>query len=294
MKICVVGQGFVGGTMTEVLSEVHSVETYDKFNPEKSTVDSIAELCSKAEIIFVCVPTPMRKSGACDTRIVETVLEEISAANQNNIAVIRSTVPPGTTAAFNQKFENIEVMFNPEFLRESSPVEDFRTQTRIVLGGDLGKKLLTPKSKEGDKKDPLSKLAMMYRMAFTGIPILQTNHTTAEMIKYTTNVFLATKVSLANELSQVCKGVGVNYDEMIKLAQYDPRLGKSHWQVPGPDGHFGFGGSCFCKDINALMFEAKRREIDPKVMQAAWDKNLEVRSERDWEKLIGRAVTEDD
>lgn len=287
MKCAIVGQGFVGGTMTTVLSDTHDIETYDKYSAEKSTVDSIRELCSKAKIVFVCVPTPMRMSdGSCDISIVESVVEEIAEVNQNNIVVIRSTVPPGTTAKINQKYANLDVIFQPEFLREAHAEEDMRNQSRIVLGGDLGKELLAK------NKGSLAQVSWMYREAFPGVPILTTNHTTAEMVKYTTNVFLSTKVSLANELKQVSDAVGIDYDKMIKIAQYDERLGTSHWQVPC-GGHCGFGGSCFCKDINALMFIFRQLDIDPKVMQAVWDKNLEVRPERDWEQLVGRAVVDD-
>lgn len=287
MKIGVVGQGFVGGTMTTCLRETHTVETYDKFDATKSTVDSIRELCSKAKTVFVCVPTPMRmRDGSCDVSIVGDVVQEIADADRNNIVVIRSTVPPGTTASFNRQHPKIDVIFNPEFLREASPVEDFMNQTRIVLGGDLGKELLS------HNKGPLAMVSWIYREAFPGVPILTANHTTAEMIKYTTNVYLATKVSLANELKQVCNAVGVNYDDMIRKAQFDERLGASHWQAPGPDGNYGFGGHCLPKDLKALTYVAKEHGIDPKVMEAVWDKNYELRSLRDWEEMKGRAVVD--
>jgi len=95
---------------------------------------------------------------------------------------------------------------------------------------------------------------------------------------------------------QVCEaldrdGLNVDYDKVVEYASHDPRIGPSHWNVPGPDGKFGYGGSCFPKDINAMICVAKSLGVSPTILKAAWDKNLEVRPERDWEKLVGRAIT---
>jgi UDPglucose 6-dehydrogenase len=123
------------------------------------------------------------------------------------------------------------------------------------------------------------------------------------MVKYVTNIHLAVKVALANEFYQICQaldsqGANIDYDKVIEYATLDKRLGNSHWKVPGPmpaddtgEPAFGFGGSCFVKDINALISIAKTLGIDPKVMNGAWHKNMEVRPQRDWEKLIGRAIS---
>jgi UDPglucose 6-dehydrogenase len=113
------------------------------------------------------------------------------------------------------------------------------------------------------------------------------------MVKYVANTFLATKVSFANEINQICKRSQIDYDDVIKLATLDERLGESHWEVPGPDGHYGFGGSCFPKDVNGLASFASQIGIEPSMLLATWHKNLEVRPEKDWESLIGRAITKE-
>jgi UDPglucose 6-dehydrogenase len=113
------------------------------------------------------------------------------------------------------------------------------------------------------------------------------------MVKYVTNCFLATKVSFANEIKQICDKLDIDYDKVVEYSTKDKRLGTSHWAVPGHDGHFGFGLTCFPKDLNALIATATSLGVDPKVMIAVWEKNLEVRPEKDWEKLIGRAITND-
>ena len=140
--------------------------------------------------------------------------------------------------------------------------------------------------------------------AFPKVPIIKTSSTTAEMVKYVTNCMLAVKVAFANEMSQICEGLdndglNVDYDKVVEYIKFDRRLGETHWSVPGPvpthDGRYvkGFGGHCFPKDLNALMSVARSYKIEPTVMQAAWNKNLEVRGteDRDWEKQIGRAVS---
>ena len=113
------------------------------------------------------------------------------------------------------------------------------------------------------------------------------------MVKYFTNCFLATKVSFSNEIRQICEKIDVDYDKVVEYGLYDERLGKTHFSSPGPDLKFGFGGSCFPKDINALISFAKTLDIDPAVLESAWKKNLQVRPEKDWEKLLGRAVVDE-
>jgi UDP-glucose 6-dehydrogenase len=134
----------------------------------------------------------------------------------------------------------------------------------------------------------------VYSLAFPNVKIVKTGSITAEMVKYFTNTFLATKVSFANEMKQICDGLNIDYDKVVEYSTYDERLGKSHWAVPGPDGHYGFGGSCFPKDINALINVAKDKlDLYPNTLIGAWETNCEVRPEKDWEELKGRAVVDE-
>ena len=117
----------------------------------------------------------------------------------------------------------------------------------------------------------------------------------AEMVKYFINAFLAVKVSYANELFNLCDKMNIDYDKVSRIAQYDDRLGNSHFKVPGPDGKFGFGGSCFPKDINSLIDIFSKKDVKSYLLNAAWNRNInEDRIDRDWEKLIGRAVVKND
>jgi len=277
-SIGIIGQGFVGTATLEGLRNHFQVFTYDKFHDDKSTSKNMLEVCSSAQIIFVCLPTPMRKDGSCDLSILQDVVYEIDNYNLNNIVVIKSTIPPGTTCEFNNNCKNVQVIFNPEFLTEANYIDDFKNQNRIIIGGPR----------------PASTIVKnMFRKVFQEVPIIKTGSNTAESVKYFINTFLATKVSFANEFKQICDTVEVDYDKVVEYALYDHRLGKTHFSTPGPDGKSGFGGSCFPKDINALIYFSSNLGITPTVLSAVWKKNLEVRPEKDWEQLKGRAISED-
>ena len=97
---------------------------------------------------------------------------------------------------------------------------------------------------------------------------------------------------LANEMKMICDELKIDYDKVVEYSTYDERLGKSHWAVPGPDGKLGFGGSCFPKDLNALIKTAEKLNIFTNVLNSVWDTNLDVRPEEDWKELKGRAVVE--
>ena len=110
------------------------------------------------------------------------------------------------------------------------------------------------------------------------------------MVKYITNCYLATKVAFANEIYRVSESIGLDYDHLIEIATYDERLGLSHWGVPGPDGDFGYGGHCLPKDLNVIINIAKKHGSISNVLEATKATNDELRTDRDWEGMKGRAV----
>ena len=282
MRIGIVGQGYVGTAVKEMFNKYYEVDTFD-LDESKRDVDYIEDIIDRNDIIFVCVPTPMRKDGSCDTSIVEGVVKELNELAltrqcSDRIIAIKSTVPPGTTDRLNKDNKNITVIFNPEFLTEANFIDDFKNQNRIIIGG---------------QRPASTKLRQMYSLVFPNVPIIKTGSKTAEMVKYMTNTFLATKVSFANEMKLICDKLNIDYDKVVEYSTYDERLGKSHWAVPGPDGHYGFGGSCFPKDINALIKVAESMDLDVETLRGVWQTNLEVRPECDWKELKGRAVVED-
>lgn len=312
-SIAVIGQGFVGGSLTTVFSEKgikvnvydisgkvapggqpvgkHDGQVFNQVSSIKEFVEHLEGNSSFSRIYFVCLPTPMYEDGSADLSIVETVLKQLAEQVGERIAVVKSTVPPGSTEIWNKMFAatGLRVIFNPEFLTEANALDDMRNQNRIILGGP---------------RPWINSVKLAFQAAFPKVPVIKTSSTTAEMVKYVTNCFLSTKVAFANEVAQICealddRGANVDYDKVVEYAKFDARLGNSHWAVPGPvpthDGRYvrGFGGHCFPKDINALISVAKGLGVDPKVLSAAWDKNLEIRKpeDRDWEHMHGRAVS---
>ena len=129
--------------------------------------------------------------------------------------------------------------------------------------------------------------------AFPTIPIVKTGTKTAEMVKYFTNCFLASKVIFANEMHEICAKNDIDFDKVTEYALYDSRIGKTHLMVPGPDGDMGFGGHCFPKDLAAMICFAKKHDVYPNFLLAVKESNEIYRSNRDWEKMKGRAVSDD-
>jgi UDPglucose 6-dehydrogenase len=275
MKIGIVGQGYVGTAVKAGFQPHYHVETYDKYDGMKSTVQ-LSDMVAECGVIFVCVPTPMNKDGSCHTDIVESVVKEIDEwvsryhKDINPIVVIKSTVSPGTTDRLNKKYDGVNVIFNPEFLTEMNFLEDFKNQTRIILGG----------TRKGTNK-----LRQVYSKVFPSATIVKTGSKTAEMVKYFVNSFLATKVSFANEMKVICDEIGIDYDKVVEYSTYDERLGKSHWAVPGPDGDLGFGGHCLPKDVSAIV-----KEFGSELLKTVLEVNDKVRENKDWEEMKGRAV----
>jgi len=273
-KIGIVGNGFVGNSIAFGFSPTHEIRIHDK-DPKRNmnTLEEVLE----CEYIFVAVPTPMHADGSISLAIIEKALQEISEKNKkrNNVIILKSTMIPGSTNNFAKQFPKLNIVFNPEFLTERTAKLDFLTQARIVLGGP---KRLT------------KRVAKLFEDRFMHVYLIETDAITAEMIKYMNNVFFATKVSIMNEMKLMCDAVGGNWKQALKGFAADQRIGDSHLNVPGPDGKLGFGGSCFPKDINAFMSMADDLGVDIPTINGAWDTNLNVRPERDWEKLEGRAI----
>lgn len=283
MNIGIIGQGFVGSAVYEGMKNYFDVFAFDKDPKKFSNAIGISGVVRNTEVTFLCVPTPMRKTGECDLSIISSALNEISDCvdehgKEGYIVIIKSTIPPGTTEMFDKKFDNIVIVFNPEFLTEANANEDYKNQNRIIIGGE---------------RPGTTKVKQIFSKAFPKVPVIKTSSAIAEMIKYVTNTFLATKVSFANEMYQICQELNIDYDKVIEYARYDERLGNSHWGVPGPDGDLGYGGHCFPKDIAALQYVAKQMGISTKILNASIEKNREVRTDKDWESQIGRAVSDD-
>ena len=287
-KIGVVGNGFVGGAVKFGFSPQvgcdAEVRVYDK-NPDKST-HSLEETVNESDFIFLSVPTPANEDGSINIDIIMSALDDINEVHNGkyNTILIRSTVIPGTTWALQTKYPNLNILFNPEFLTERSANFDFINQSRFIVGNS-GAQLNQGKSEE---------FVDLIKDRFGDcVAVMETSYETAELIKYMSNCFFATKVSFMNEMYQIAEKIDANWDEAVSGFVADGRIGHTHLGVPGHDGKFGFGGSCFPKDIQAMIDFAEMFGLNPSVLKGAWEKNLEVRSEQDWKELKGRAVIDD-
>ena len=274
MKVGVVGQGFVGSSIRKFFEKKIPINTYDING--KCNCQSLSEIVDKSEIIFICLPTPMFKDGSCDLTIIENTVKEILQLNDNKILIIKSTIPPGTTDRLISLYGD-SIIFNPEFLTEANAAKDFENQDRVIIGG------------YGDSQKVVYSF---FKSFFSEAKIINCSPKEAELTKYVTNTFLTTKVAFANEIFTLCESLNVDYLSLLEIFTLDTRLGKSHWNVPGPDGKSGFGCSCFPKDINALIYTFNENNVDSPVLEAVWKRNIEIdRKEQDWNNLIGRAVS---
>ena len=263
MIIGIIGMGFVGDAVYQKFKLFGDV-LYNDIIAEKS-IASINEIVSKTNYIFLCLPTPMNKDGSCNINIIENTLKEIVNLGYDQYVIIKSTVIPGTTDYLAKKFKSIKVIHNPEFLTERNSVNDYTNQKRIILGG---------------KKANTKSLKKIFNKVFSNIHIIEIKAIESEIIKYFINTFLATKVSFANEIFEICSRLDIDYQMILKIVLGDDRIGKSHLNVPGHDGKLGFGGSCFPKDLRALMFLANQLNISLPILNATFKKNTQLRKQK--------------
>lgn len=188
-----------------------------------------------AEFVFLCVPTPQGPNGRADMSFIEQVAREIGPhLAPEAIVVNKSTVPVGSTHIVERALnrQDVQVVSNPEFLREGSAIQDFLHPDRIVIGAD-------------DEATAIRVSTLFLRL---GAPVVVTDPATAETIKYASNAFLATKLSFVNAIAALCEAIGADVRQVTLGMGYDPRVGSSFLK-PGP----GWGGSCFPKDVAALI-----------------------------------------
>lgn len=268
-KVGIVGNGFVGEAIAFAFSTSTEIRIYDKIK-EKSThsINKIYE----CDFVFVCVPTPMYENGEQDLTYIEDVFNN---AQKGPIYIIKSTVIPGTTKKMLSQYD-LDIIFSPEFLTERTAKLDVMTQSRIIFGGD---------------KELTKKVRKLFDIRFMNKHFIETDSTTAELVKYMNNSFLATKISIMNEFKLLCDKINGNWQDALNGFASDGRIGDSHLHVPGHDGKLGYGGTCFPKDVNSLLFFAKSLNIELNSIEGGWKTNLSVRPEKDWEKKLGRSVS---
>ncbi|MBM3122794.1 MAG: UDP-glucose/GDP-mannose dehydrogenase family protein, partial [Chloroflexi bacterium] len=229
-----------------------------------SFTTSYEQALRTADFVFIAVGTPSGVDGEADLQHVRAVAEAIARTMDHSMVIInKSTVPVGTgdwvadiLRATQPKPIPFAVVSCPEFLREGSAIQDFMNPARTVLGS------LDPEAAE-----QVAQLHLPLRA-----PIMITDLRTAEMIKYASNAFLATKISFINEIANICEALGADVKEVASGMGYDPRIGRAFLEAG-----LGYGGSCFPKDVKALAYMAAEKGRHPQLLQAVMDINADSR-----------------
>ena len=302
MRICVVGTGYVGlvaGTcfaecgndvicVDVVPEKIEALERCEipiyepgleelvRRNSEEQRLTFTTDLKSaveQSEICIIAVGTPMGRSGAADLSAVMAVAKSMAeAANGPKVVVIKSTVPVGTAERVRRVLEentshSMEVVSNPEFMKEGAAIDDFMKPDRVVIGGR--------------SEEALNKLKELYSpLVRTDNPILTMDNPSAEMTKYAANALLATRISFVNEMANLCEKVGADVGMVRRGIGHDRRIGH-HFLFPG----VGYGGSCFPKDVQAVISTAQDYQIDFTLLRAVEDVN-----DRQKRLLVGKVM----
>lgn len=267
LNLGVIGAGFVGGSVINGFDKNVSQFVVDtKLYPD-NTIDKLIEF--KPSITFVCVPTPEQDDSDVDVSIVRQVLSELSDRKYAGIVAIKSTITPKHLTKMKKDF-GVRMIYNPEFLTEANAHQDFVNPHMQVLGG---------KWRDCD----IVEKAYNRHSSVKVVPTFKVDLITASLIKYTINSWLATKVMFFNELHQLHQSSGAisDWSTFTEMLSNDPRMGKTHMQVPGPDGEFGFGGHCFPKDTSAFVKYAHKQNISLSLLEKAVKKNNKIRGAAD-------------
>lgn len=278
-RIGIVGCGFVGSAVKNAFDNPGN--RLFIVDPAKEGSISLAEMMvANPEFIFVCVPTPIKNVykigekndvtvGGVDTSYVSNVLHELSklvSEKRNPIVIVKSTITPDY---WNTIPKNLDVVYNPELLRQDSADEDFLFPPVVVLGGEKNWCML------------VEHLYKNHSAVHALTPYIHTSRENASMFKYAINCWLATKVVFFNQLFELFVTLGIHqeWETLTTMLSADLRIGDSHMQVPGPDGMFGFGGACFPKDTRAFLHFANMCGVDLSVLKEAVKANEEIRRE---------------
>jgi UDPglucose 6-dehydrogenase len=255
----VVGMGIVGGTIASRFEHAgFSVQGYDPY-----LEIGAPELLGKCSIVFLCVPTPSAGDGNHDVAAVWAAMHAIEPhLRAGTIVAMKSTVPPGTCTTLKAAFPRLNMASVPEFLVANDPISSFTQADRIVIGAS--------------SPEVAADISGYFAVVAPGVPTCFVAPGEAELIKLCSNALLAAKVSLANELSDICDRFGVAWPRVQAIVGLDRRIGRDHLTVT-PER--GFGGQCLPKDLDGLIAAARDAGYMPQLLERIADFNRSIRNE---------------
>ena len=260
LKLGIIGKGFVGSAVANGFDK-----DCEQVIVDPKYTDNTLEDVLDCKLIFVCVPTPVAEDGSCDVSIVDDVLIELSMRDFKGVVAVKSTIIPDYLHEFKKAYD-LKIVYNPEFLTEANANADFKNPPFQVFGGKW-------------RDCEVVEKAYLRYSSVRIVPTFKVDLTTASLLKYTINSWLATKVTFFNELKQLHElgSSMVSWEQFTDMLSRDERVGKSHMQVPGPDGEPGFGGHCLPKDTEALLNYANKKNIKMSVLRKAVSTNKKIR-----------------
>lgn len=264
MKIGIAGIGVVGGATLKSF-QLHNinVKPYDKYK----NIGAFDDLLD-ADIVFLCLPTLYNQEmQSYDKTALNEVCAGLSEKKYSGIVVVKSTVEPGTTQVFAEKY-NLSMMHNPEFLTARTAFEDFHNQPHIIIG-----------TTTSSNQQQLENITQFYKKYYSSAEYTVCSSTESEMIKIFCNCFYSVKVQFFNELYLLCQKHSVNYDNIKNTMIKNGWINPQHTSVPGPDGKLSYGGMCFPKDTNALLSHMKLMGTAHRVLEATVLEHNEMRDD---------------
>jgi UDPglucose 6-dehydrogenase len=256
LKIGIIGLGFVGGAVAFAHRNQELIIRDPKLGNKSASIEEI----KTCDAIYICVPSPMLEDGHCDDSYMHHVLKELEG--YDNVIICKSTIPPGVYAKLQNQYPNI--VHSPEFLTAANANADYVSALWMLVGGD---------NKWCDDA-----ITVMKNGSISATHFHKTNIQTASLFKYLANSFMATKVTFMNDFYKLTKHLDVSWDDVKTIAKNDTRLGNSHWDVPGPDGQFGYGGACFPKDVAAILKHSSDIGIKLELLGRVEDINKKYRA----------------
>ena len=258
MKISIIGVGVIGrAVMSVAKSRGIEVLPVDPALDQAYTLEDM--LAQDPDAIFVCLPTPSKPSGECDVSVLEQVL--VRLVDCKCPIIVHSTAPWKFYEYWSKQINSL--VHVPEFITAADAEKQYANQTRVIIGGSPG---------------ACKHASVVVDQVMRPREMEYTTAAEAAFVKYLANSFLATKVIFLNQMAELATASGINWASVAEAAKKDPRLGTSHWQVPGPDGQRGYGGMCFPKVVDSLLSQSDDAGIGLDLIEQARKANIKLRN----------------